>query len=180
MIKPGKACSQPMKANNTGETDIKVVGKYFWLTFVFNGLKTYLNLCLRFSIDLNLFLIFEIRGVLSFKTCLEGGNLVKQIMHAPWCIMGCSSNNFHQGHMQRTSMGGQQALFCRKIMEECEAKEHGHDSKQRHQVEGPIIQAKEWMREYARCNLWSMRARKSQSEDDHAGGKPSQGGPEAP
>jgi hypothetical protein len=30
-----------------------------------------------------LFLIFEIRGVLSLKTCLEGGNLVKQIMHAP-------------------------------------------------------------------------------------------------
>jgi hypothetical protein len=26
-------------------------------------------------------------------------------------------------------MGGQQALFCRKIMEVCEAKEHGHDSK---------------------------------------------------
>jgi hypothetical protein len=30
-----------------------------------------------------LFLIFEIIGVLSIKTCLEGGNLVKQIMHAP-------------------------------------------------------------------------------------------------
>jgi hypothetical protein len=32
-------------------------------------------------------------------------------------------------------------------MEACEAKEHGHNSKQRHQVEGPIMQAKEWMRE---------------------------------
>jgi hypothetical protein len=29
MIKLGKVCSQPMKANNTGETDIKVVRKYF-------------------------------------------------------------------------------------------------------------------------------------------------------
>jgi hypothetical protein len=48
---------------------------------------------------------FEIRGVLSLKTCLEGGNLVKQIMHAPLCITGCPTNNFHQGHMQRTSMG---------------------------------------------------------------------------
>jgi hypothetical protein len=28
-------------------------------------------------------------------------------------------------------------LFCMKIMEACEAQEHGHDSKQRHQVEGP-------------------------------------------
>jgi hypothetical protein len=40
-------------------------------------------------------------------------------------------------------MGGQQALFCRKIMEACEAKEHGHDSKQIHHVEGPIMQVKE-------------------------------------
>jgi hypothetical protein len=27
-------------------------------------------------------------------------------------------------------------LFCRKFMVACEAREHGHDSKQRHQVEG--------------------------------------------
>jgi hypothetical protein len=45
--------------------------------------------------------------------------------------------------------GGQQALFCKKFMVACEAKEHGHDSKQRHQVEGPIMQAKEWMRAWA-------------------------------
>jgi hypothetical protein len=83
MIKPEKVCSQPMKANNTGETDINVVGKYFRLTFVFNGLKTSLNLCLSSFIALNLFLIFEIGGVPSLKTSLEGGNLVKQIMHAP-------------------------------------------------------------------------------------------------
>jgi hypothetical protein len=83
MIKPGKVCSQPMKANNTGETDINVVGKYFRLTFVFNGLKTFLIVCLSAPVALKLFLIFEIRGVLSLKTCLEGGNLVKQIMHAP-------------------------------------------------------------------------------------------------
>jgi hypothetical protein len=29
-----------MKANNTGESNIKEVGKYFRLTFVFNALKT--------------------------------------------------------------------------------------------------------------------------------------------
>jgi hypothetical protein len=83
MIKPGKVCSQPMKANYTGETDINVVGKYFRLTLVFSGLKTFLNLCLRFSIALEIILIFKIRGVLRPKTCLEGGNLVKLIMHAP-------------------------------------------------------------------------------------------------
>jgi hypothetical protein len=72
-----------MKANNTGETNIKVVGKYFRLTFVFNALKTPLNLCLCSPIALKLLLIFEIRGVLSIKTCLEGGNLVDLIIHAP-------------------------------------------------------------------------------------------------
>jgi hypothetical protein len=95
-----------MKANYTGETDINVVRKYFRLSFVSNGLKTSLNLCLSFTIALKTFLIFEIRGVLSHKTCLEGGNLVK-VNHA--CIIGCPFNNFHQDHMQRTSMGGQQA-----------------------------------------------------------------------
>jgi hypothetical protein len=118
--------------------------------------------------------------VFSLKTCLEGGNLVKQIMHAPWCITGCPSNNFHQVHMQRTSMGGQQALFCRKFMVACEAKEHRRDSKQRHQVEGPIMQAKEWMGEFGWCNLWSTQAQKSQRKYDHDGGKPSQGRQERP
>jgi hypothetical protein len=83
MIKPGKVCSQLMKANNTGETYVKVVGKYFRLTLVFNALKTPLNLYLNSLIALILFLIFKIRGVLSIKTCLEGGNLVNLTMHAP-------------------------------------------------------------------------------------------------
>jgi hypothetical protein len=56
-----------MKANYTGETDINVVGKYFRPTFVSNGLKTSLKLCLSFSIALKIFLILEIRGVLSLK-----------------------------------------------------------------------------------------------------------------
>jgi hypothetical protein len=60
-------------------------------------------------------------------------------------------------------------LFCRKIIEACEAKEHGHDSKQRHQVEGPIMQAKELMREFGRCNPWSTWAQRSQSEVECAG-----------
>jgi hypothetical protein len=34
-------------------------------------------------IALILFFIFEIRGVLSIKTCLEGGNLVHLTIHAP-------------------------------------------------------------------------------------------------
>jgi hypothetical protein len=61
-------------------------------------------------------------------------------------------------HAKDKHGGGSKALFCRKIMEACEAKEHGHDSKQRHQVEGPIMQAKELMKEFGRCNLWSTRS----------------------
>jgi hypothetical protein len=76
MIEPGKACSQLVKANNTGETNIKVVGNIFRLTFVFNALKTPVNLYFNSLISLILFFIFEIKGVLSIKTCLEGGNLV--------------------------------------------------------------------------------------------------------
>jgi hypothetical protein len=83
MIKPGKAYSQLMEANNTGETKIKVVEKHFRLTLVFNTLKTPLNLCLNSLQALSLFLIFEIRGVFSIKTCLEGGNLINLTMHAP-------------------------------------------------------------------------------------------------
>jgi hypothetical protein len=83
MIKPGKAYSQLMEANDTGETDIKVVRKYFRLTFVFTALKTPLNLYLSSFITLSLFLIFEIKGVLSIKTFLEGGNLVNLTIHAP-------------------------------------------------------------------------------------------------
>jgi hypothetical protein len=83
MIKPGKVCSQLMKANNTNETNIKVVRKYFQLTLIFNALKTPLNLYLKSLQALSLFLIFEIRGVLSIKTCLEGGNLINLTMNAP-------------------------------------------------------------------------------------------------
>jgi hypothetical protein len=52
MIKSGKACSQLMKANNTGETNIKVVENIFRLTFVFNTLKTPLNLSFNSLISL--------------------------------------------------------------------------------------------------------------------------------
>jgi hypothetical protein len=57
---------------------------------------------------------FEVREVFSLKTCLEGGNLVKQILHAPWCIKGFPSDNFYRGHMQRTSMGGGEASIVLK------------------------------------------------------------------
>jgi hypothetical protein len=67
MIKPGKACSQPIKTNYTGETNINVVGKHFRLTFNINGLKTSLKLCLSACMALKNILNFKIRGVLNLK-----------------------------------------------------------------------------------------------------------------
>jgi hypothetical protein len=73
--------------------------------------------------------------------------------------------------------GGQQGLVLQeKIMEACEAKDHGHDSKQKHEVEGLIMQAKEWMREYRWCNPVEHVITKSQSKDECAGRKPEPGG----
>jgi hypothetical protein len=43
-------------------------------------------------------------------------------------------------------------------MEACEAREHGSDSKQNRQVEGSIMQAKEWTITFGRCNQWSTRS----------------------
>ena len=67
MIKPGKVCSQPMKANYTGETEIDVVEKYFRLTFVFNGLKTSLKLCLSSCMALKNILNFELEECLTLN-----------------------------------------------------------------------------------------------------------------
>jgi hypothetical protein len=47
--------------------------------------------------------------------------------------------------------GAAKALFCRNIVDACEAREYGSDSKQYHQVEGAIMQEKEWTRTFGRC-----------------------------
>jgi hypothetical protein len=38
----------------------------------------------------------------------------------------------------------------------------------KHQVEGPIMQAKEWTRAFGRCNKWSTRVQRSQRGDHRA------------
>jgi hypothetical protein len=53
--------------------------------------------------------------------------------------MGCPSNIFYQTTCKGQAWGAVKALFCRNIMEECEAREYGSDSKQNHQVEGEIM-----------------------------------------
>jgi hypothetical protein len=89
--------------------------------------------------------------VLSIKACFEGGNLVNLTIHAPWYIMGCPSNIFYQTTCKVQAWGGAaKAWFCRNIMEACEAREYGSDSKRKHQVEGAIMQANEWTRTFGR------------------------------
>jgi hypothetical protein len=57
----------------------------------------------------------------------------------------------HGGVGATTAWGAAKALFCRNIIDVCEAREHGGDSKLKHQVEGAIMQAKEWTRKFGRC-----------------------------
>jgi hypothetical protein len=51
-------------------------------------------------------------------------------------------------------------------MEACEAREYGSESKRKHQVEGIIMQAKEWTRTFGRCT-WS-RSKMSALEKNRA------------
>jgi hypothetical protein len=59
--------------------------------------------------------------------------------------------SFIKPHAKYKHGGAAKALFCRNIMEACEAREYGSDSKRKHQVEGAIMQAKEWTRTFGRC-----------------------------
>jgi hypothetical protein len=74
-------------------------------------------------------------------------------------------------HMQSTSMGegAAKALFCRNIMEACEAREHGGDSKRKHQVERAIIQAKEWTQMFGRCKPVEHAVTKQQCKHECTG-----------
>jgi hypothetical protein len=66
--------------------------------------------------------------------------------------MGCPSNIFYQTTCKGQAWGAAKALFCRNIIDACEAREYGGDSKRKHQVEGAIVQAKEWTRMFGRCS----------------------------
>jgi hypothetical protein len=65
--------------------------------------------------------------------------------------------------------GASKALFCRNTMEACEARKYGIDSKQNHQVEGAIMQAKELTRTFGRCNLVELADTKQQSKHECTG-----------
>jgi hypothetical protein len=71
-------------------------------------------------------------------------------------------------------MGAAKAWFCKNIMDACEAREHGGDSKRKHQVKGAIMQAKEWTRTSGRFNLMEHAVMKQQSKHECVGEEPSQ------
>jgi hypothetical protein len=64
-------------------------------------------------------------------------------------------------------------LFCRNIMEACEAREHGGDSKRKHQVERAIMQAKEWTGTFGRCTRSRSKcSREEPSQGEERGKSP--------
>jgi hypothetical protein len=87
--------------------------------------------------------------------------------------MGCPSNIFYQTTCIGQAWGEAKALFCRNIMEACQAREHGSDSRQNHQVEGSIMQAEEWTRAFWRCNPMEHVVTKQQSKNEFIGRNPS-------
>jgi hypothetical protein len=62
--------------------------------------------------------------VISIKACLEGGNLVNLTIHAPWYIMGCPLTSYQTTCKDKHGGGAAKVLFCRNIMEACEAREY--------------------------------------------------------
>jgi hypothetical protein len=79
----------------------------------------------------------------------------------PYAHLTQPQQHLLSNHMQSTSMGGgaAKALFCRNIMEACEAREYGSELKRKHQVEGIIMQAKEWTRTFGRCTQSRSKVR---------------------
>jgi hypothetical protein len=86
--------------------------------------------------------------------------------------------SFIKPHAKYKHEGGSQGLFCRNIMEAYEAREYGSDSKRKHQVEGAIMQAKEWTRTLGRCTRSQSNkhecTREEPSQEEEGGKSPIQ------
>jgi hypothetical protein len=75
-------------------------------------------------------------------------------------------------------MGGQQASLCRNFTGHVKQVEQGSMNMTqsiKHQVEGSIMQEKEWTRAFGQCNSWSTRERKSWRRNDRVGRKSRRG-----
>jgi hypothetical protein len=82
--------------------------------------------------------------------------------------MGCPPTYFIKPHA-KYKHGGQPRPCFVGIMDACEAREYGSDSKKYHQVEGAIMQAKEWTRTFEGARghkvTWCAREEPSQEEE---------------
>jgi hypothetical protein len=84
---------------------------------------------------------------------------------------------FIKPHAKHKHEGAAKALFCRNIMDAYEAREHGGDSKRKHQVQGAIMQAKEWTRTFGRCTRSRSKhecTREEPSQEEERGKSPIQ------
>jgi hypothetical protein len=70
-------------------------------------------------------------------------------MHAPWCITGCPPTSFIKPHA-KYKHGGQPRV-CFVGISWRHVRQGSMESKRKHQVEGAIMQAKEWTRTFGRC-----------------------------
>jgi hypothetical protein len=61
-------------------------------------------------------------------------------------------------------------------MDACKAREYGSESKRKHQVEGIIMQAKEWTRTFGRCmqSRSNKCTRQEPSQEEERGKSPIQ------
>jgi hypothetical protein len=71
-------------------------------------------------------------------------------------------------------MGAAKAFFAGISWRHVRQKKHGSDSKRKHQVEGAIMQAKEWTRTFGRCNPVGHTVTKQQGKHECTKEEPSQ------
>jgi hypothetical protein len=76
---------------------------------------------------------------------------------------------FFKQHVKDKHWGAAKALFCRNLMEVCEPRENGSDSKKNNKVEGSIMQAKEWTRTFGWCDPVEHTVTKQQSKHECVG-----------
>jgi hypothetical protein len=83
---------------------------------------------------------------------------------------------FIKPHAKDKHGGAAKVLFFRNIVDACEAREYGGDSKRKHQVEGAIMQTKEWTRTFGRCTRSRSNkcTREEPSQEEERGKSPIQ------
>jgi hypothetical protein len=88
--------------------------------------------------------------------------------------MGCPPTSFIKPHAKYKHGGQPRLCFAGISWRHVRQREHGSDSKRKHQVEGAIMQAKEWTRTFGRFNPVEHAVTKQQSKHECTREEPSQ------